>query len=745
MMGSVQTSQVLIDLRAATRQCWTNATDKAELPPARMKMIKRIDQRGPLKVATLAALACSVMPSAAQDGGSAWGYNSYGTPGLIDMPSAYSREDGEIGYIVSHFNNQTRQTLSFQISKRLSGSFRYAQLYDVRAVAGGAILPFRFDRSFSLQYRFLDEGRYVPTMAIGINDLVGTGIYGGEYIVASKTLTPKMRATLGLGWGRLGTQGAFSNPLGLVKDRFKTRTRSVSGFGGTFDPGSWFHGNAAFFGGVEWQASDRVRLTAEYSSDDYAREDGAAFDVKSPLNFGVSYQYSDRTTLDARYLYGSELGIQLTYAFNPKKPRFGSGLDSAPPAILRRDARSADTWADLGGDRFAQEAGRALSREGIALDGVEVDGKTLRIQIRNDRYGVAAQAVGRAARILTRLAPSDIEVFDIRFAAEGMPVTAVRLRRSDVEDLEFNPVAPDLLRVSTQIVDAPDSLPAVAGRYPALTYGFGPYLSPSLFDPDDPLRADVGVALNARYELAQGLVFSGVLHQKLLGNLDNSTRASTSVLPRVRSEAYLYDKGGSTTMPELTAAYYFRPGDDLFGRVTAGYLEKMFGGISAELLWKRQNSRLALGAELNYVKQRDFDDVFGFRPYNILTGHVSAYYDIGSGYQGQLDVGRYLAGDVGATLSLGREFDNGWRVGAFATITDVSATDFGEGSFDKGIQLTIPLDWVTGRASKTKVNTVIRPVLRDGGARVNVSGRLYETVRGYQATELDATWGRFWR
>jgi hypothetical protein len=198
-------------------------------------------------------------------------------------------------------------------------------------------------------------------------------------------------------------------------------------------------------------------------------------------------------------------------------------------------------------------------------------------------------------------------------------------------------------------------------------------------------------------------------------------------------------------MPELTAAYYFRPGDDLFGRVTAGYLEKMFGGVSAELLWKRQNSRFALGAELNYVKQRDFDDVFGFRPYNILTGHVSAYYDIGGGYQGQLDVGRYLAGDVGATLSLGREFDNGWRVGAFATITDVSATDFGEGSFDKGIQLTIPLDWVTGRASKTKVNTVIRPVLRDGGARVNVSGRLYETVRGYQATELDATWGRFWR
>jgi hypothetical protein len=399
----------------------------------------------------------------------------------------------------------------------------------------------------------------------------------------------------------------------------------------------------------------------------------------------------------------------------------------------------------LGGKNLARDVERGLSSEGISLDGLRADGKTLRIQIRSERYNIASQAVGRAARVLTRLAPPDVEVFDIRLAAEGMPVTSVRVQRSDVEDLEFHPVAPDLLRVSTQIGDVRDSLPAVDGRYPALTYGVSPYLSPSLFDPDDPYRADLGIELRGRYEPLSGLVFSGVVHQKLLGNLDNSTRVSTSGLPHVRSDAYLYAKGGSTTVPELTAAYYFRPGDNLFGRVTAGYLETMYGGLSTEVLWKMQNSRLALGAELNYVKQRDFDNVFDFQTYSVLTGHVSAYYDIGGGYQGQLDVGRYLAGDVGATLTLAREFDNGWRVGAFATLTDVSASDFGEGSFDKGILLTIPLDWVTGRPSKTKVNTIIRPILRDGGARVNVPGRLYETVRGLQATELDATWGRFWR
>src|SRR6056297_2043932 len=128
------------------------------------------------------------------------GYNSYGYPGLIDMPVATSRPDGELALTVSSFAGQTRNTLTFQALPRLSASFRYSVL-DNMSEGGTETL---YDRSFSLHYRFLDEAGLRPAMAVGLNDFLGTGVYASEYIVATKTVGKRLRFSAGLGWGRLG-------------------------------------------------------------------------------------------------------------------------------------------------------------------------------------------------------------------------------------------------------------------------------------------------------------------------------------------------------------------------------------------------------------------------------------------------------------------------------------------------------------------------------------------------------------
>ena len=116
----------------------------------------------------------------------------------------------------------------------------------------------------------------------------------------------------------------------------------------------------------------------------------------------------------------------------------------------------------------------------------------------------------------------------------------------------------------------------------------------------------------------------------------------------------------------------------------------------------------------------------------------------GGGYIGQVDVGRYLAGDYGATFSEDRTFKNGWSVGGVFTLTDVSSEEFGEGSFDKGIRVSIPLQWLTGQPSVQNASFPIRPIQRDGGARLSVPNRLYPQLRDADARALREDWGRVW-
>jgi membrane-associated phospholipid phosphatase len=111
----------------------------------------------------------------------------------------------------------------------------------------------------------------------------------------------------------------------------------------------------------------------------------------------------------------------------------------------------------------------------------------------------------------------------------------------------------------------------------------------------------------------------------------------------------------------------------------------------------------------------------------VTTGHATAYWDTGwNDLQVKLQMGQYLAGDVGATLDLRRVFANGTTIGAWATKTNISAEQFGEGSFDKGIYVSIPFDLLLLKSSASVAKATWTPLLRDGGARLNRSVALFD-------------------
>ncbi|MEM7190552.1 MAG: YjbH domain-containing protein, partial [Pseudomonadota bacterium] len=149
---------------------------------------------------------------------------------------------------------------------------------------------------------------------------------------------------------------------------------------------------------------------------------------------------------------------------------------------------------------------------------------------------------------------------------------------------------------------------------------------------------------------------------------------------------------------------------------------------------------------MNYVQQRGFNTLFDLRDYETITGHGSFYWNTGFyGISTQVDAGRYLAGDWGATFSMKRRFANGWELGGFFTLTDIPFNEFGEGSFDKGIFLTIPFNWAVPFETREKFDLVLRPLTRDGGQRLDVSDRLWPSVEEVDRAHLGTGWEDFWR
>lgn len=382
---------------------------------------------------------------------------------------------------------------------------------------------------------------------------------------------------------------------------------------------------------------------------------------------------------------------------------------------------------------------RALADGGLKLDHLEMSDQAATLYVENLRWDVEAQAAGRAARAMANSLPASIETFTIVFQENGLPLNSVTTARSDLEQLQYDYDA-SWRTLARLRIDGGD----ISGEAPArLEYSLTPYIALSLFDPQSPIRADVGPQLDVSYQAAPGLSVMGRFWYPIAGNLGDSVRASDSAIQRVRSKAYLYAREADFEINNLSTEYLWRPSDDLFARVSAGYLENMYGGVSTELLWRPVKSRLAIGGEINYVKQRDFDMLLGFQDYEVLPGLASAYYDIGNGFHAQVDAGRYVAGDWGGTFRLQREFNNNVKIGGYFTLTDVPFDDFGEGSFDKSIENEFPLSWFTGKPSRLMAKETIQPLLRDGGARLHVDNRLYPLTRDYGGPEFSDGWGRY--
>ncbi len=658
--------------------------------------------------------------------------NDWGLIGLLQTPTARMAKSGEARFHYSRVYPYQRNNVLLQPLDWLEAGFRYTdignRLYGPADITGTQSLT---DKSVDFKIRLMKETASLPQLAIGITDIGGTGLFSSEYLVANKR-SGNFDWSLGIGWGYMAASGNIRNPLLLLGKSFDTRAGSSGPSGGEVNTGSFFRGPTALFGGVQYHTpSEKWLFKAEYDGNNYQREPQANNRVqRTPINLGVVYRYNASVDFAVGLERGNALMLGMTLHFPLDKLDAPKVSDAPTPRVVAARPTTDPVWVATANDIIAMT--------GWSVRQIGRTGKVLQVVIESASGAHWNERIERMTAVLHRDAPAAIDEFNVIFVEQGIPMTErVILRDPWVKQNVQRQAMSD--RFQTIVAAAPRAAMPEASLWesnqPRFGYAFVPSWQQNLGGPDGFLLFRAGVSAAARLKISEDTSITGAVSLGLLDNFAKFKYTAPSNLPRVRTLLREYMTTSPVTVPNLQVTHMGKLGGNQFYSVYGGYLESMFAGVGGEWLYRPWHSPFAFGIDANWVQQRSVQQDFSFgnagsqTGYRVATGHATAYWDTGwKSTQVKLNVGRYLAGDFGATLDIGRTFNNGVSMGAWATKTNVSSLQFGEGSFDKGIYLRIPFDVMTTARGGGVANLVYNPLTRDGGARLNRSIDLYHTT-----------------
>ncbi len=666
--------------------------------------------------------------------------SDWGVSGLLQTPTARMQQVGTFTFSASRVYPYTRGNVIFQPFDWLEAGFRYTnisnRLYGPASLSGDQAYK---DKSFDFKAKVLEESAYVPQVSIGVQDLTGTGLFSGEYIVGSKR-TGSFDWSLGIGWGYLGARGDIRNPLSRFSTGFDTRTNTAGPTGG-FSLGSYFHGPTAFFGGLQFQTPwEPLTLKVEYDGNNYQSEpQNNNLPQKNSWNLGAVYRLGDIVDLSVGFERGNTLMFGLTL-HSPLDRLYMPKLNDPPrvPVAAARSQRAVD-WAATARDVQAQSDWHV--RE------IRQTGRGLHIVLDDAAAIYMRERVDRVASVLHRDAPPSVDRFNLIYRQSGIEVAEHNVDREAWVEEKTQSLPPRRQRnsITARSVEIEsDSSIAYSDSLPRFESGLGTNFQQTLGGPDGFVLFQIGLTQRAKYRIRDDTWIQGYAQLGLVDNYSKFKYTAPSNLPRVRTYLREFLTSTPLTMPNLQLTHVGQWRQNQYYSLYGGYLESMFAGVGAEWLYRPFGSRTAFGIDVNAVQQRDFHQDFSFKNaadqtgYRVATGHATLYWDTGwNGVQANLSAGRYLAKDLGVTVQVSKVFQNSVTVGAFFSKTNVSTAQFGEGSFDKGIYVSIPFDAFLTKSSNSIGNFVWKPLTRDGGAKLARNFLLYDFTSIRDGRTLD--------
>lgn len=655
-----------------------------------------------------------------------------GGAGLVQMPTGRMRPEGEFSLGLNLSDDYRFYTASLQLFPWLETNIRYTLIPTIPRDTGGLFS----DKGIDVKLRLLEESTYLPELSVGLRDIGGTGLFDGEYLVATKRYGA-FDFTAGLGWGYMGMYNDFDADRGADGQCGRSQGYGVNG--GKVDYQRWFTGCMALFGGVEYQSPYApLRLKLEYDGNDYSQDypvQRGAADLTPDSRMNVALHYQAWDWLDLRLAF--ERGNSVSFGFN-----FSTNYAQLRPlpasGVVPEYAREGSDDVD-----YDQLASQLRSYAGYQVRSLAMHQDALVVQAYQSRYRDRDIALDRAATVMANNAPQ-VGEYRIIEVANRLPMAEYQIDADAYQQVGYQEYPGASVADAAQRVDVGE-LPAQSlwQSTPGTSFGWAVDLDQSLGGIEGFYMYNLGIDAVAVRWLGDSTKVGATGYLNLVDNFDKFVYrvppdGTGDSVKRVRTLVREYIDSNLVQIKRLYAAQFFNPAQSHYVVAYGGYLERMFGGAGFEYMYRPLDSNWAVGVDLNYVAQRDPERPWQFmedktyidergQPYTIqaggLTGHASLYYEPDFSFLDntliKASFGQYLAGDRGVTIDFAKQFDSGVIVGAFATKTDLSAEEFGEGSFTKGFYISIPFDLMRPESTVSRVSFNWVPLTRDGGAKLN--------------------------
>ena len=672
----------------------------------------------------------------------------FGGTGLMQMPSARMMPEGQLSVSVTNNDDYIHFITSLQLFPWLETTIRYTQVHELlyssdQSFSGDTKYT---DKSIDAKLRLLEESYWFPDISIGFRDVGGTGLFDGEFIAASKRVGP-LDFTLGVGWGYLGNRANLTGNTTSTPDC--GRDSSYGGRGGKLDMGRMFTGCTSLFGGIEYQTPwQPLRLKVEYDGNDYRSDfpttrGKVAMPVSTPWNVGLVYSINHWADLRLSYQRGNTLTAGLT---------LGSNLASLTPVWVdepKPQYQPAPARTELSDAEWQELLDELNLIAGYRQATLYQDDTAIILTAEQYKYRDRTQAHERAGLILANKGIS-AQSYRIIEAVNNQPLTETNIQAYGFSRVVDNDYPGANIADATQVSN-PKTINAEkkAQQHQGWTFGLDPVLQQSFGGSEDFYLYALGVSANASVQTQNHWLLSGSIYGNIIDNYDKykyTVPPDGTNLKRVRTLSRQYYED-VIRLDSLQLTYFDSFGHNWFAQGYAGYLETMFAGVGGELLYRPLNKNWAIGIDSNYVKQRDPYSTFGLfneelhydqqtgRNYRVqtgtVTGHATLYWQpkfwsLFDNTLMKVSAGRYLTEDIGVSVDVSKQFDSGIIAGAFISKTDLSAEEFGEGSFTKGFYISIPMDLMTIRPSTQRVTVSWLPIQRDGGQMLNRQTSLYD-------------------